>query len=554
MDRQAFLDHEIAENIAFDQIVQMLDVRTPFGKAARERMEPFLPGEEEDLREEFRRVKELWDLRQNNFPFFRILHDLLEKFKDIRRSVSETKEGLILDQVELYEIKVFLLLTGEMERTFRKMGYRLPEDMAIDPLEGLLDMLDIKRQRQYSFYLEDDYSPRLQELRAEIRQLEKDIYFLQKQIRERIKAETGVMPRSTGEIMVAKHEQGVIEKLENHPNVSFVNATFTNVTFRVKPSPELDEKEEQLTALQTAEEEEEYRIREILSAEVAKNADILLKNMESIGKFDLLYAKAKQAMRYNCVIPTILQEEGIRIRDGVHPIVDRNLQKKGRRFVPVNIELEQGVAVITGANMGGKTVTLKTIALLTAMAQYGFLVPAREMELALRNFIFFSGGDYQSIDEGLSTFGAEIQWLKASLAHKDEKGLFLIDELARGTNPIEGYAIAAALVEHLEKSRSITVITTHYEGLDRHGEIDHWQVVGLKNADFDELLAKMNNRDKRSSLELLHEYMDYRLEKVGAGYETPKDALNVARLIGLDEEIISLATRILEDTGKRKEE
>jgi DNA mismatch repair ATPase MutS len=76
----------------------------------------------------------------------------------------------------------------------------------------------------------------------------------------------------------------------------------------------------------------------------------------------------------------------------------------------------------------------------------------------------------------------------------------------------------------------------------------------LKNADFDELLAKMNNRDKRSSLELLHEYMDYRLEKVGAGYETPKDALNVARLIGLDEEIISLATRILEDTGKRKEE
>ncbi len=125
----------------------------------------------------------------------------------------------------------------------------------------------------------------------------------------------------------------------------------------------------------------------------------------------------------------------------------------GLEYTPISIELKEGVSCITGANMGGKTVSLKLVGLLTTMAQHGLLVPAKKMVLGLNNFIKASIGDIQSTEKGLSTFGGEIKLIQEAIELSDKKGLILIDELASGTNPEEGYALSKAIVEYLLRKK-----------------------------------------------------------------------------------------------------
>jgi DNA mismatch repair ATPase MutS len=284
------------------------------------------------------------------------------------------------------------------------------------------------------------------------------------------------------------------------------------------------------------------RIREILTKEIKKHQKEIYKNISSIGKLDLLIAKAKFAVDYNCIKPEIVKEHIIEIEDGIHPKVAEMLLKKNLKFTPISISLKKGVTCITGANMGGKTITLKLVGLLSAMAQYGLFVTAKKMTLGLSEYIKSSIGDMQSTDSGLSTFGGEVKVVKEAITRADERGLILIDELARGTNPEEGYAISKAIVEYLKDKQAITVLTTHYDNVADLEDVVHLQVVGLSNLDMKKLKEEINAEE---GFEIINKYMDYRLRKVDKDTPIPKDALNIARIMGLDDEIISLAEKNL---------
>jgi len=148
--------------------------------------------------------------------------------------------------------------------------------------------------------------------------------------------------------------------------------------------------------------------------------------------------------------------------------------------------------------------------------------------------IYISAGDEQSIDMGLSTFGAEIRSVKEALVKSEEEGLILIDELARGTNPHEGYAISKAIINYLSDKPGITVITTHFDGLVREG-IKHLQVKGLRNIDFDNIKAS----------DEISEHMDYTLIEVEGESRVPQDAINISRLMGIPEDILHQAEEIM---------
>lgn len=185
--------------------------------------------------------------------------------------------------------------------------------------------------------------------------------------------------------------------------------------------------------------------------------------------------------------------------------------------------------------MGGKTVSLKMAGLLAAMAQYGFLVPADYMEMDMNGYIYISAGDEQSIDMGLSTFGAEIRSVKEALMRAEEKGLILIDELARGTNPHEGCALSKAIISYLKNKPCIAVITTHFDGLAGE-DIRHLQVKGLRDMDFKSI----------KDPDAISEYMDYTLIEVEGESKVPKDAINISRLMGVPEEILRQAEEMME--------
>ncbi len=224
----------------------------------------------------------------------------------------------------------------------------------------------------------------------------------------------------------------------------------------------------------------------------------------------------------------------IEILDGVHPLVKENLRAKDLDFTPISIRLSQGATCITGANMGGKTISLKLVGLLSAMTQYGLFVPAKEMKFSLLNFIKTSIGDLQSSDSGLSSFGGEVKNISSAIEKADERGLILIDELARGTNPEEGYAISKAIVNYLKDKESISLLTTHYDNIASLDKVLHLQVRGLGKLD----LGKI---DQEIDLNYINKHMDYRLVQVDKDSPVPRDAINIAKIMGLKEEIIKSA-------------
>jgi DNA mismatch repair ATPase MutS len=187
--------------------------------------------------------------------------------------------------------------------------------------------------------------------------------------------------------------------------------------------------------------------------------------------------------------------------------------------------------------MGGKSVALKSVAMAVAMAQLGLLVPAKGMVFSMRDFVYYSQQD-EDPGQGLSTFGAEIQSLSTVLPRRDERGLYLLDEPARGTNPWEGGAIIKALLTWLGQGNSLTLAATHFPGLSDLAGIAHLQVAGLVGARREDMLNL-----KIGGIRSLQKLMDYSLIP-GKG-DIPRDALKVAAFLGLAPEIIESASREL---------
>jgi len=194
--------------------------------------------------------------------------------------------------------------------------------------------------------------------------------------------------------------------------------------------------------------------------------------------------------------------------------------------------------------MGGKTIDLKLVGLLTAMAQYGLFVPAEGMRFSLRRFIFFSVSFKESLSEGLSSFGAEIKAIGEVINEGTSGGLILIDELARGTNPTEAISIASALISKLLKCNCITLITTHFHQLTSIKGVAHFRVKGLANLNLKNISEKIGN-NFLDGIEALNRNMDYHLEEVSESLDVPKDAIKVARIMGFDDDILDEAEKLL---------
>ncbi|PYV19080.1 MAG: hypothetical protein DMG21_02940 [Acidobacteria bacterium] len=193
----------------------------------------------------------------------------------------------------------------------------------------------------------------------------------------------------------------------------------------------------------------------------------LLGAVESLSRLDLAFAKAEFARAYNACLPVFEKRRAIRLEEARHPLLEAALALKGRRSVPVSVELseQKTLMVISGPNTGGKTVTLKTVGLAALMAQAGVPVLAAEARLPVFGRVLADIGDQQSIEASLSTFSAHVANIEAMAAVAGPNDLVLLDELGASTDPNEGAALAIAVLEHFRRRQATTIATTHHSRL-----------------------------------------------------------------------------------------
>lgn len=217
-----------------------------------------------------------------------------------------------------------------------------------------------------------------------------------------------------------------------------------------------------LKELYVQEQDEIRKILASLSEEAAQYIEEIRTDYRSLTDLDFIFARGALALTMRASRPILNEEGRIRIREGRHPLLDQ------KKVVPITVSLgnEFSLLIITGPNTGGKTVSLKTVGLLTLMGQSGLHIPAGDRsELAVFRQVYADIGDEQSIEQSLSTFSSHMTNIVSFLKKVDDRSLVLFDELGAGTDPTEGAALAIAILSHLHKRNIRTMATTHYSEL-----------------------------------------------------------------------------------------
>ena len=484
-----FLEDEQRDIIGFNYILEKIDVITPYGINEKKKIRPFQKKENDLLINELENSEKIIESIKKYKDIYLEIDKILYKLKDIRNTVKRCKNSSILDEVELYELKYFALLMEELLVLFNLLNIKI-DNIKINELKEVVAILDPENKKISTFYIYDLYSLNLKKIREDKRNIEKQIF--------------------------KETDMNLVNKL----------------------------KETRLD-LVILEEKEEFNIKKHLSQKLSSYMSIVEVNMNSLGRLDLLIAKGKFFIHYEAIKPQIVNDEEIELIQCYNPKINDILEIKGKKFVPISINLKSGTTVITGANMGGKSVSLNTIVLNLLLAQMGFFVFCKEAKIPILDFIYLICDDMQSISKGLSTFGAEIVKLKEVVACiKNGKGFVALDEFARGTNPKEGSILVKSLCKYLRDFKTISVISTHYDGIVDEDTV-HYQVVGLKNINFEALKYKID-LNKKNSIQIIQEYMDYKLERVSVKDTVPKDALNISILLGIEDDIVSIAKEYYE--------
>ena len=272
-----------------------------------------------------------------------------------------------------------------------------------------------------------------------------------------------------------------------------------------------------IRVLKAKEKAEIERILQEISAECGAQAGLISSDFETLITLNIYFAKARLAERMNAVMPQITDSGIIRLNKARHPLIDRD------KVVPVSLTLGEDYTslVVTGPNTGGKTVTLKTIGLLTLMTMCGLLIPVSDNStITVFKKVLVDIGDEQSIAQNLSTFSAHMTNIASILKNADEHSLILVDELGSGTDPVEGAALAMSILEQFREKRAIVAATTHYAEL----KVYALETKGVKNAS-----CEFDVKTLQPTYRLL------------IGTPGRSNAFEISKRIGIPEEVLSRA-------------
>ncbi len=362
----------------------------------------------------------------------------LRGVKNVTGALRRAEMGATLSLAELLDIERFLKALREM-KDFRS-NYEGEQATSLDELfESLMPNLRIEEKIGFTVVSEEEVSdtasPTLAAIRRKIRNSQAKV---KEQLDRIIHSQT-------------------YQKFLQEPIVTMRDGA----TIFIEPASVVEENNE-TRVLRAKEQQEIQRILHEISEDIGNHAQTFIEDYSALLELDLYFAKARLADKMNAVVPQLTDDGKICLSKARHPLIDKT------KIVPVDITLgcDFDVLVITGPNTGGKTVTLKTVGLLTLMAECGLHIPAGDgSTLSTFDAILADIGDEQSIAQSLSTFSSHMRTIVDVVEQCDDRTLVLFDELGAGTDPAEGAALAMAIIEFCRKMNSRVVATTHYAEL-----------------------------------------------------------------------------------------
>jgi DNA mismatch repair protein MutS2 len=487
--------HNSARVLEFDALRQLLRgyASSPLGQAKIAALAPTTDSawisEQQELTAEVREFRRAG----GHFDFSGLL--------DITTLIKKSRiAGAVLETTDIRDV----VLVVDRAAEWREIAFHPPANMKTEwrrtktLSESVPDFTEFLRYFRNKIEpdgtLEDRASPELARIRREI---EKQRRTIQESLRGYLRslAEGGAVQ---DELITIRGERFVIPvKIEQKRRVQGVvhGASSSGQTVFVEPLETIEQNNE-LVRLLDDEQAEIHRILLEMTRRIGEQAEAILSSAEALSELELQFAKARFAEDYNCVAVQLsgsagsshesearqdscgdsrprLSASGARLllHNARHPLLERNLKLKGVQVVPITVELEgnRRQLVITGPNTGGKTVTLKTIGLLALMAQSGIPVPADRAEMPVFDAVLADIGDYQSIEQNLSTFSAHVTNIDFISRTATPHSLVLLDELGSATDPEEGAALAVAIAGHFGQIGCMTVISTHHTSLKVYG-------------------------------------------------------------------------------------
>ncbi len=433
-------------------------------------------------------------------------------------------DGAYLLPEELGALRNSLSAVNGLVRFFdRKRGNYPTLAKATDKVDSFPNIVsDINRIIDSKNEVRDNASPELARIRGEIAYSE----------REASKRLHSILRKAISDGIVDEDTQIAIRDGKGVIPVTAANKkkirgyiqdeSATGRTSFIEPQ-EVMELNNQLRELRYSEKHEVVRILIAFTEEIRPYSDALTKSAHFIAAIDLIRAKSRVAIDMRAGMPIVDSDKIINIREGRHPLLEKNLRKEGKDIVPLNMRLtpEKRILVISGPNAGGKSVCLKTMGLLQYMIQMGLLVPMNEnSEMTVFSKLFIDIGDQQSIDNDLSTYSSHLANMKQILRSGDVDSLVLIDEFGTGTEPALGGAIAEVVLQRIENKGAYGIITTHYSNIKYYAANSEGVINGAMEFDV-------------HKIEPL-----FRLEmgKPGSSF-----AFEIARKIGLPEDLVRAA-------------
>lgn len=450
------------------------------------------------------------------------MHDLRESIARIRIA------GLFLDEAELDDLRKTLSFAADLEQFFASLDeqrYPLLKELGNIGGLGTLGSLVGEIDRILDRYgkLADHASPELAQIRRELTNAQGSVSRTLAAILRQAKADglvdADAAPTLREGRLVIPVPPGYKRKIGGIVH----DESATGKTVYIEPQQVVDANN-RIRELEGAERRERVRILQAVTDQLRPQTELILANQRMLAEVDFLSAKVSLAETLHAIRPELHDAPLIDWSDARHPVLWLHYTPQNKTVVPLSVRLQAGenrVLVISGPNAGGKSVCLKTVALLQYMLQCGLLVPVAEQSRAgLFEQLMIDIGDEQSIQDELSTYSSHLRNMKYFLRNANEKTLFLIDEMGSGTEPLIGGALAESMLRELVGKGAFGLVTTHYTNLKHFAEQTHGVVNG----------AMLYDRGAMRPLFQLS------IGQAGSSF-----AIEIARQTGLGESIIQYA-------------